>query len=81
MTEARTIKVISRIKMAAFAIIAYADDDDAQVYMLSMQINTGISHDMQWFKREFELHSRYYVPIRINTFAKGMNPLILTAMD
>ena len=29
---------------------------------------------------EFELQSRYYVHFRINTFGKGMNPLILLVM-
>ena len=29
---------------------------------------------------EFELQSHFYVPFRINTFGKGMNPLILPAM-
>ena len=31
--------------------------------------------------REFELQSRYYVHFRANTLGKGMNPLILPAMD
>ena len=30
---------------------------------------------------EFELQSRYYVPFQTNTLQKGMNPLILLAMD
>ena len=30
---------------------------------------------------EFELQSRYYVHFWINTLEKGMNPLILQAMD
>ena len=30
---------------------------------------------------KFELQSRYYVHFRINTLGKGMNPLILPAMD
>ena len=29
---------------------------------------------------EFELQSRYYVHFRINTFGKGMNPLIFPAI-
>ena len=29
---------------------------------------------------EFELQSRYYVHFRVNTFGKGMIPLILPAM-
>ena len=29
---------------------------------------------------EFVLQSRYYVHFRVNTLAKGMNPLILPAM-
>ena len=31
--------------------------------------------------REFVLQSRYYVHFRTNTHGKGMNPLILPAMD
>ena len=31
--------------------------------------------------REFVLQSRYYVHFRANTLGKGMNPLILPAMD
>ena len=31
--------------------------------------------------REFVLQSRYYVHFRANTLGKGMNPLILLAMD
>ena len=31
--------------------------------------------------REFVLQSRYYVQFRTNTIGKGMNPLILPAMD
>ena len=31
--------------------------------------------------REFVLQSRYYVLFRANTLRKGMNPLILPAMD
>ena len=30
---------------------------------------------------EFVLQSRYYVLFRVNTLAKGMNPLILPAMS
>ena len=30
---------------------------------------------------EFELQSSYYVQFRTNTLGKGMNPLILPAMD
>ena len=30
---------------------------------------------------EFELQSRYYVHFWTNTLGKGMNPLILSAMD
>ena len=30
---------------------------------------------------EFELQSHYYVHIRENALGKGMNPLILLAMD
>ena len=30
---------------------------------------------------EFELQLRYYVQFRANTLGKGMNPLILSAMD
>ena len=30
---------------------------------------------------EFVLQSRYYVHFRVNTLGKGMNPLILPAMD
>ena len=30
---------------------------------------------------EFDLHLRYYICSRTNTFGKGMNPLILQAMD
>ena len=29
---------------------------------------------------EFELQSRFYVHFRVNTFGKGMNPLILSAI-
>ena len=31
--------------------------------------------------REFVLQSRYYIHFRANTLGKGMNPLILPAMD
>ena len=44
---------------------------------------SGVVADMQNRElevREFELHSRYYVHLRTNTFGKGMNPLIPRVM-
>ena len=57
-------------------------DTHTQIYMVVCPRGVMVkAMDCGIVEREFVLQSRYYVHFRANTLGKGMNPLILPAMD